>query len=111
MKLKLAIFSILFTITQLYSMSIDEIKFYIKKYVEKKAKAEVQKIDVVSQYDVPNANGWKVYFLSIIAKVNINGKEQEAFNSTALYLLRERGLTLKLMKRGQLKSNGKREEI
>jgi len=61
MKLKLAIFSILFTITQLYSMSIDEIKFYIKKYVEKKAKAEVPEDRCWSRsIDVPKCQlGWK----------------------------------------------------
>ncbi len=58
-------------------------------------------------YDVPNANGWKVYFLSIIAKVNINGKEQEALIPQTVFVKGKR-ITLKLMKRGQLKSNGKR---
>jgi len=109
MKLKLLIISIIFTITQLYGMSSDEIKFYIKKYVEKKTHAKVEKVDIVSSYKIPDAKGWKVYFLTIKAKVKIGGKEQNAILNQSLFVKGDR-ITLKLMKRGKIGKNGKRKK-
>jgi len=109
MKLKLLIFSIIFSLSYAFSMGIDEIKFYMKKYVEKKANAKVEKIDVISSYDIPDAKGWRVYFLSIRAKVKLGGKEQEAIIPQTVFVKGDR-ITLKLMKRGKIGANGKRKK-
>jgi protein-disulfide isomerase len=89
-------------------MSVDEIKLYMKKYVEKKANAKVEKIDLISSYDIPDAKGWRVYFLSIRARVNIGGKEQEAIIPQTVFVKGDR-ITLKLMKRGKIGADGKRK--
>ncbi len=64
--MKLKLFAIICNIYlySIFSMSIDEIKLYMKKYVEKKANAKVEKIDLISSYDIPNAKGWRVYFIN-----------------------------------------------
>jgi len=108
MKLKLVIFSIIFTLTQAFSMSTDDIKFYMKKYVEKKAHAKVKKIDIISSYEIPNTRGWRAYFLSIKARVKLGGKEQDAIINQTVFVKGDR-ITLKLMKRGKIK-NGKRQK-
>jgi len=108
MKLKLLVLSVIFTITQLFSMSVDEIKLYMKKYVEKKANAKVEKIDLISSYNIPDAKGWRVYFLSIRARVKIGGKEQQAIIPQTVFVKGDR-ITLKLMKRGKIGVDGKRK--
>jgi thiol-disulfide isomerase/thioredoxin len=89
-------------------MSADEIKFYIKKYVEKKTHAKVEKVDIISHYKIPDAKGWSVYFLTIKAKVKVGGKEQNAILNQSLFVKGDR-ITLKLIKKGKIGKNGKRK--
>jgi protein-disulfide isomerase len=89
-------------------MSSDKIKFYIKEYLKKKANADVTRVDILSSYQIPDAQGWSVYFLSAKAKVKIDGKEQEAIITQTVFVKGDR-ITLHLKKK--VNRNGKIKSI
>jgi len=67
----------------------------------------LQGVDILSSYQIPDAQGWSVYFLSAKAKVKIDGKEQEAIITQTVFVKGDR-ITLHLKKKvnrnGRLKA-------
>ncbi len=59
---------------QLLAVSQKSVEFYVKKYIEKKSRSSVKKIQTLSSYIIEGTNGWRVYFLSLDVKVK-EGKE------------------------------------
>ncbi|HHB94362.1 MAG TPA: hypothetical protein ENK88_04375 [Campylobacterales bacterium] len=109
MKLKLLITLIIMTLTQLNAMSDNNIKSYMQRYIENKMKAQVNQIDIISNYPIEDAKGWNVYFLSIKAKVKLGNSYQEATIPQTVFVKGNR-ITLKLLKKGKLNKDGKREK-
>jgi len=62
----------------------------------------------ISSYQIPDAQGWSVYFLSAKAKVKIDGKEQEAIITQTVFVKGDR-ITLHLKKK--VNRNGKIKSI
>jgi len=109
MKLKTMIFLIIMGLTKTYAMSGSDVTNYMKRYVEKKTGAQVENIDIVSSYPIEDAHGWNVYFLSIKAKVKLGDKYQETIIPQTVFAKGNR-ITLKLMKKGKLNSDGTRQK-
>jgi len=107
-KIKLLIL-IIMTLTKIYAMSDNDVKNYMKRYMETKTGAKVENIDIISNYPIEDANGWSVYFLSIKAKVKLGDKYQEATIPKTVFIKGNR-ITLRLMKKGKLNSDGTRQK-
>ena len=73
MKIKIVLLTLLATLN-LNAVDAIAIKHYVKKYMKTKMKSPVDKIDVISNYEVAGTGGWEVYFLSL--KVNIKMGEE-----------------------------------
>ncbi|MCK4441457.1 MAG: thioredoxin domain-containing protein [Sulfurovaceae bacterium] len=107
MKIKLLILLIIMTLTRANAMSDNDIKSYIKRYIETKMGAQVNQIDIISSYPIEDAKGWSVYFLSMKVKVKLGDKYQEATVPQTVFVKGHR-ITLKLLKKGKLNKDGKR---
>jgi len=68
------VFLILLATLNLNAVDASGIQHYVKKYMETKMKSPVDKIEVISNYEVAGTGGWEVYFLSL--KVNIKMGEE-----------------------------------
>lgn len=100
---------LLITILQANAMSDKTIKNHMKKYVEKKMKASVKNIDIISAYEIPSAAGWHVHFLSITIKIKMGDSYQNAIVPQTVFTRGER-ITLKLMKKAKMKADGTMEK-
>jgi len=109
MKIKLLILLIIITLTQANAMSDNDVKSYMKRYVEKKMNSQVNQIDIISSYPIDDAKGWSVYFLSIRVKVKLGNSYQEAIIPQTVFTKGNR-ITLKLMKKGKLNKDGTRQK-
>jgi len=109
MKIKVLIFLIIMTLTKIYAMSDNDVKNYMKRYIETKTGAQVENIDIISSYPINDANGWSVYFLSIKAKVKLGDSYKETIIPQTVFTKGNR-ITLKLMKKGKLNSDGTRQK-
>jgi len=109
MKIKLLILLIIISVTQANAMSDNNVKSYMKRYVEKKMKSQVNQIDIISSYPIDDAKGWSVYFLSIRVKVKLGNSYQEAIVPQTVFTKGDR-ITLKLMKKGKLNKDGTRQK-
>jgi len=109
MKIKILILLIIMTVSQLNAMSDNDVKNYMKKYVEAKMKASVSQIDIISTYPIDDAPGWSVYFLSIKVRLKLGDTYQDAIVPQTVFTKGDR-ITLKLMKKGKLRSDGTRKK-
>ncbi|NOZ90052.1 MAG: thioredoxin domain-containing protein [Epsilonproteobacteria bacterium] len=109
MKIKLLILLIVIMVIQANAMSDNDVKSYMKKYVETKMQSQVKQIDIISTYPIKDAPGWRVYFLSIRVKVKLGDTYQEAIVPQTVFTKGDR-ITLKLMKKGRLRSDGTRRK-
>lgn len=100
MLLKIVIVSLLALTLQLQAMSEPAVKQYMRNYIEKKMNAPVKKIDVVSNYLIPNAGGWEVYFLSMKVGIMLGGTQRDAIVNQTVFTKGEK-ITFKLMKKGK----------
>ncbi len=105
MKIRTLIFLLILMIIQAHAMSDNDIKGYMKRYVEKKMNAQVVHIDIISTYPIEDAKGWSVYFLSMRVKVKLGDSYQEAIVPQTVFVKGDR-ITLKLMKKGKIKKDG-----
>jgi len=105
MQMKLLIFLLVLTFTQANAMSDNDVKGYMKRYVEKKMKSQVMRVDIISNYPIEDAKGWSVYFLSMRVKVKLGDTYQEAIVPQTVFVKGDR-ITLKLMKKGKRKKDG-----
>jgi glutaredoxin len=103
--MKLLIFLLVLTFTQANAMSDNDVKGYMKRYVEKKMKSQVMRVDIISNYPIEDAKGWSVYFLSMRVKVKLGDTYQEAIVPQTVFVKGDR-ITLKLMKKGKRKKDG-----
>jgi len=75
MKIKIVLLTLLATLN-LNAVDGAGIQHYVKKYMETKMKSPVDKIEIISNYEIAGTRGWEVYFLSL--KVNIKmGKDYQ----------------------------------
>jgi len=109
MKVKLLIFLIIITITKSIAMSDNDVKNYMKRYIEAKTNSPVSQIDIISTYPIEDAPGWRVYFLSIKVKMKIGDSYQNAIVLQTVFTKGDR-ITLKLMKKGKLRRDGTRRK-
>jgi protein-disulfide isomerase len=105
MKIRTLIFLLIVMVIQAHAMSDNDIKGYMKRYVEKKMNAKVSHIDIISSYPIEDAKGWSVYFLSMRVKVKLGDSFQEAIVPQTVFVKGDR-ITLKLMKKGKRKKDG-----
>jgi len=109
MKIKFLISFLIGMSLQVNAMSDVKIKNYMKSYVEKKMDATVSRVDIISSYPIESAKGWSVYFLSMKVKVKIQDIYNEAILPQTVFVKGNK-ITLKLMKKGTLKKDGKRKK-
>jgi len=86
-------------------MSDNDVKGYMKRYVETKMKSQVIRVDIISTYPIEDAKGWSVYFLSMRVKVKLGDSYQEAIVPQTVFVKGDR-ITLKLMKKAKRKKDG-----
>jgi len=109
MKIKLLILLIIISFTKIYAMSDNDVKNYMKRYIETKMNSQVNQIDIISSYPIDDAKGWSVYFLSMRVKVKLGDSYQEAIIPQTVFTKGNR-ITLKLMKKGKLNRDGTRQK-
>jgi protein-disulfide isomerase len=68
MKIKIVLLTLLVTLN-LKAVDSAGIQHYVKQYMETKMNSPVDRIEIISHYEIPGTRGWEVYFLSL--KVNI----------------------------------------
>jgi hypothetical protein len=90
-------------------MNDNDVKNYMKRYIEAKTNSPVNQIDIISTYPVPDAPDWRVYFLSIKVKMKIGDSYQNAIVLQTVFTKGDR-ITLKLMKKGRLRRDGTRRK-
>ena len=73
MKIKILLLTLLATLN-LNAVNGAGIQHYVKKYMETKMKSPVDKVEIISNYEIAGTGGWEVYFLSL--KVNIKMGEK-----------------------------------
>ncbi len=105
MKIRTLIFLLILTVIQANAMSDNDVKGYMKRYVEKKMNAQVAHIDIISTYPIEDAKGWSVYFLSMRVKVKLGDSVQEAIVPQTVFVKGDR-ITLKLMRKGKRRKDG-----
>jgi len=105
MKIRILIFLLILTVVQANAMSDNDVKGYMKRYVETKMKSQVIRVDIISTYPIEDAKGWSVYFLSMRVKVKLGDSYQEAIVPQTVFVKGDR-ITLKLMKKAKRKKDG-----
>jgi len=105
MKIKTLILLLILIVIQANAMSDNDVKGYMKRYVEKKMNSQVIRVDIISSYPIEDAKGWSVYFLSMRVKVKLGDSYQEAIVPQTVFVKGDR-ITLKLMKKGKRKKDG-----
>ena len=73
MKLKILLGMVFLTL-QVSAVDDDGVRHYIKKYMEKKTNSIVNNIETISSYEIPDTNGWEVYFLSLDMQIKLDNK-------------------------------------
>ncbi len=100
MKIKFLIWGLIAFTLNLSAMSEDDVKNYTKNYMEKKIKAPVKSIDVISSYSLDEVPGWDVYFLSMKVHIKLAGKYQDMRVNQTVFT-NDKKITLQLIKKGK----------
>ena len=98
--LRILVLSMFIMAFQLQAMSEMSVKTYMYNYIKKKMNAPVKKIDVVSNYTIPDAGRWEVYFLSMKVGVMLGGVRRDAIVHQTVFTKGDE-ITFKLMKKGK----------
>jgi len=70
MRIKVVLMLLLLTVT-VNAISEKSVRFYVKKYIEKKTHSPVQNIETLSSYPIAGTHGWRVHFLSMQIKMKM----------------------------------------
>ena len=76
MKLKTMLVMFFLTL-QVNAVDDNEIRHYIKKYMEDKTNSTVNSIETISHYEIAGTNGWEVYFLSLNMQIKLGNRYEQ----------------------------------